>query len=459
MLKRIVIGLVVLVVIVAIVYAEVTATTPVETAVAETGRIRTYIDERAKTTLPHTYRLSMPLSGRILPIQVAEGDRVKKGSVVARLDPADLDTTAAAARARTEAIEARIRIQKLRALEDLTLHEYARIIESINAVIDAADERIKASRARLKYSDWWLVATEESFKTKAVDENTLKRARMEQASAMVDLTTDQLISRAISAFKAAMEIYPKYLKEWLVLKDRQQEVMDQELSEARTTLERVRRDRARADLESPVDGVVLTRHVANECVLPAGAPLLDIGRLEDLEVTVEVLTREVVAARVGNTVEIHGPAIGAAPIRGRVKRIEPEAFTKVSSLGVEQQRVNVVIALDPRDLKRLNEAGHPLGVGFRVRVRVFTAEKAQVVRIPRAALFRGRRSGWRVFKIENGKSVRADVEVGLMNDRYAEIVSGLASGDRVIVAPDPALEIGTRVAWEEDEGAGIRDKG
>jgi len=449
MLKRTLIGLVVLTIIVAVVYAEVTATTPVETAVAETGRIRTYIEERARTTLPHTYRLTMPLPGRILPIRVKEGDRVEKGSVVARLDPADLQTLADEARARTQAIEARIRVKKMKALEDLTLHEYARIIESIDAVIDAADERIKASQARLGYSDWWLVATEESFKTKAVDENTLKRARMEQAAARVDLTTDQLTSRAISAFKAAMEIYPKYLKEWLVLKDRESEVMDRELIEARTTLDRVRRDRGRADLESPVEGVVLRRYVANERVLPAGAPLLDIGRLEDLEVTVEVLTREVVAARVGNTVEIHGPAIGETPVRGKVVRIEPEAFTKVSSLGVEQQRVNVVIALDPRDLKRLNDSGHPLGVGFRVRVRVFTAEKADAVKIPRASLFRGRRSGWRVFKVENGRCRRADVEVGLLNDHFAEIVRGLASGDRVIVAPDPGLADGTRVSWGE----------
>ena len=448
MVKRIIVVTVVVViaaVIAAMVYADATAATAVQTANAARETIRTYIEERARTTLPRTWRLTMPLAGRIQPITIQEGAAVKQGQVVAELDPADLDTAVAEAQARVGAAEARIQKQKTHALEDLTLHEYDRVIESMAAVVQASEERVKAGQARLKYTDWWLQATEKAFLTKATDENTLKRARTERAEAHVDLATERLITRAIVAFKAAMQIYPKYLKEYLALKDMQLTVMDRELAESQSALERAKRDRSRARLVSPVDGVVLRRHVSNERVLGAGAPLLDIGRLQDLEVTVEVLTREVTAARSGNAVEIYGPVIGSKPVRGQVKRIDPAAFTKVSSLGVEQQRVNVIVTLEPDDVRRLEQTGAPFGVDYRVRVRIFTAEKTNAVTVPRSALFRGSNEVWQVFRVENGRARRVTVEVGLLNDYRAEVVKGLQAGDTVIVAPESALADGAQV--------------
>ena len=114
-----------------------------------------------------------------------------------------------------------------------------------------------------------------------------------------------------------------------------------------------------------------------------------------------MLSLDVVAAKVGDPVEIYGPAIGRPPAKGIVARIYPAGFTKVSSLGVEQQRVKVIVRFAEGELKRLL-AERRLGVGYRVRVRIFTADKTQALLIPRSALFRAADNTWQVFVVRNG---------------------------------------------------------
>ncbi len=197
-------------------------------------------------------------------------------------------------------------------------------------------------------------------------------------------------------------------------------------------------------MRSPVDGVVLNRYISNERFLSAGTTILEIGRLEDMEVEADVLTLDVVAAKVGDEVEIYGPAIGKPSARGTVTRIFPAGFTKISSLGVEQQRVKVIIRFAEEDLKRLlTERG--LGAGYRVRVRIFTGEAPQALIIPRSALFRSANSDWQVYVIRNGIARIQAVEVGLLNDEQAEIEKGLKEGDLVILAPESSLADGARV--------------
>jgi energy-coupling factor transporter ATP-binding protein EcfA2 len=172
---------------------------------------------------------------------------------------------------------------------------------------------------------------------------------------------------------------------------------------------------------------------------------LEITRFTAAEVEADILTLDVVAAKVGDAVEIYGPAIGQPSVRGKVARIFPAGFTKVSSLGVEQQRVKVVIHFDDKDeLKRLlRERG--LGVGYRVRVRIFTADKSRAILIPRSALFRAADGKWQLFAVRNGRASLQTVEVGLMNDEQAEIRSGVAEGELVVLAPESSLTDGMRV--------------
>jgi len=197
-------------------------------------------------------------------------------------------------------------------------------------------------------------------------------------------------------------------------------------------------------MTSPIDGVVLARFVTNEGHLPAGTRLLEIGRLEDLEVEADVLSVDVVGAKPGDQVEIYGPAIGASSVRGTVARVYPAGFTKVSSLGVEQQRVKVIARFKAADLDRLRQERN-LGVGYRVRVKIETAERLDALVVPRSALFRGPYGAWQVYAVRRGHAEVVDIQVGILNDELAEVTEGLSEADLVVPFPDSNLTDGERV--------------
>jgi HlyD family secretion protein len=146
-------------------------------------------------------------------------------------------------------------------------------------------------------------------------------------------------------------------------------------------------------------------------------------------------------------VEIYGPAIGAGVghgVPGVVHRIYPAGFTKISSLGVEQQRVIVVVRFGEGVLQKLRSE-RDLGVDYRVRVRIFTDENSRALIVPRSALFRGADGGWEVFVVRSGRAALQPVEVGLMNDEIAEVTKGLEAKETVVLAPESSLHHGTRV--------------
>jgi HlyD family secretion protein len=214
--------------------------------------------------------------------------------------------------------------------------------------------------------------------------------------------------------------------------------------EAEVRLKEAQRDQKRGELQSPIEGVVLERAISDERQVAAGTVLLTVGRLEDLEIEADILSQDVVNVKEDNTVEITGPAIGPQPAHGKVTRIYPAGFTKTSSLGVEQQRVKVIIAFNPDDLNRVrNERG--LGVDYRVRVKVFTTQKEDALVVPRSALFRGGDGGWQLFVVRGGKAELQPVKVGLMNDEQAEITDGIQPGEEVVLAPETSLRDGVRV--------------
>ncbi len=199
-------------------------------------------------------------------------------------------------------------------------------------------------------------------------------------------------------WSAATAMMPTMVNQYIERKSLSRAVLVKERAEAVARLKQVLQDQERGTLTSPVDGVVLARHVSNERHVEGGKVLLEIGRLEDLEVEVEVLSSDVVSVSEMNSVEIYGPAIGKPVARGVVEKIYPTGFTKVSSLGVEQQRVMVIVKFSEGELRRLrHERG--LGVDYRVRVKIYKAEKSSALTIPRSALFRGADGKWQVDKV------------------------------------------------------------
>jgi HlyD family secretion protein len=278
----------------------------------------------------------------------------------------------------------------------------------------------------------------------AATEDDLERAKVEQVQASVDYQQDVLVLRGMEAMQAATALMPTAVKQYIDRKILTHEVLKNQLHEAEVRLKEAQRDQQRGDLKSPVEGVILERAMSDERQVAAGTVLLKIGRMEDLEVEADILSQDVVNVKQDDEVEITGPAIGPNPARGKVVRIYPAGFTKTSSLGVEQQRVKVIIGFKADDLARLrNERG--LGVDYRVRVKVFTVQKDDALVVPRSSLFRGGDGGWQLFVIRSGKAELQPVKVGLMNDESAEITDGIQPDEQVILAPETSLRDGLRV--------------
>ena len=377
------------------IYLDATRPLPVQTTTAKVGRIKAYVEERARTTVPRIYHVTMPMEGRILPLTVREGDSVTKGQIVANLDETDLK-------------EAEISADEL--------------LVAMKNSVDAALANVEASKARADFTSWVHDKLKKAAETSGASEKEAREAEWQDLDAKVKQEESLANRFTTEAFYAIAKLLPDI----------------------------VERNLKRAEIKSPVDGVILRRYVSNEKTMASGSAILDIANLEQLQVTADILTDQAIRVIENQKVEIFGEAIGDEPITGRVRRVRPEAFTKISSLGVEQQRVAVEIAFNASAMEALNAAGRKLGLNYRVRVRIITAEKKGVTVVPRTALFRGDAGEWQVFRIdENNRTERADVTVGLTNDYEAEIETGLESGDRIVLAPDAALEAGTLVEFEK----------
>jgi HlyD family secretion protein len=189
---------------------------------------------------------------------------------------------------------------------------------------------------------------------------------------------------------------------------------------------------------SPVSGSVLRVLHESEGVMTAGTPILEIGAPGDMEVQVDLLSEDAVRVRPGQRVSIEAWG-GPGTLAGMVRRVEPFAFTKVSALGIEEQRVNVLI-----DLTEPRERWRRLGHGYRVQPRIVVWEARNVVQVPHSALFRDGEQ-WAVFVVENDSARLRRVGVGQHNDTHMQIVGGLTTGERIVLHPNDRIEEGTRI--------------
>jgi HlyD family secretion protein len=235
-------------------------------------------------------------------------------------------------------------------------------------------------------------------------------------------------------------ITPKLIQDYILKKQFDKQAYERQLQEAKVQLEVEKRNLERATITSPIDGVVLQRHETRRVYLQPGMPLLTLGNLDNMEVIAEVLSERAMSISPGDPVEITGEGLPDGPIAGKVLRVYPAGFKKISSLGVEQQRVNVAIAPEVRPPQ--------LGVEYRVEVRIYygTAENARV--LPRTSLFRGPQGGWMVMVVRNGYTELQPVKVGLMNDEEAQILDGISAEDLVVARPSREITPDMRVNVE-----------
>ena len=361
----------------------------VETSTVARAPMKVTVDEEGETRLRRRFVVSAPVPGRVLRIETRPGDMVKAGQTLAIIQPvapAPLD-------ARTQTIgEARV------------------------SGSDAAAARARAERDRLGID--LKQAEADAARAKALfDTGYGQKDIWEQADARVRALREALAAAA-SAVRAA----------------------EFDLAAAKAAL--VSRGEAAGGravtVTAPIAGVVLKRVQESEAVVVPGAPLLEIGNLDDLEIVADLLSTDAVKVRPGADVVIDRWG-GEGTLAGRIQRIEPSGFMKISALGVEEQRVNVVIDFaDPRERRA------SLGDGFRVEVRIVVWEKADAVSVPTSSLFR-HDGNWAVFVVDGDTLRRRIVGIGQRNDQVAEVLEGLAAGDRVVAYPGESLADGAKV--------------
>lgn len=362
----------------------------VETAEVAWGAFEQAIEEEGRTRLKERYTVSAPTAARVLRIALKEGDAVRAGDAVALLLPA------------------------LPAMID------ERSTREARARLQAAEAAVAAAQARRERA------------AVALEEAGLELQRTERLAREGFLAAARLDSARLAADGARRELEAAQAAREMAVQDRVQ---------AAAALLPTAAGGAGGGalvLRAPVDGVVLRVAQVSEAMLPAGAALLDIGDPLRMEVVAELLTTDAVQAQPGRRAVVE--RWGGPPVAGVVRRVEPGAFTKVSALGVEEQRVRVLV-----DLVDPPPAWQMMGDGFRVTLRVITQSAPQALRVPVGALFPVADGGMAVYRLDGRHARLQAVELGGRNGREAWVRTGLAAGQRVLVYPPPAVEDGRRV--------------
>lgn len=360
----------------------------IDTAGVERGPMQVTIDEEGTTRVRERFVVSAPVAGRIERIELEPGDRVVRGkTVVATLTPAASP------------------------LLDVRTHaELTAAVSAASAAVGQAQaerQRVTAVRARAQSTVERLAKL---LKTGAISEDELEAAQTTARSA------EEAVRSAEFAVARA----------------------EHELQLARARLRPSTPGGGVVTVTAPVDGVVLKRLRESASVVPVGEPLLEIGDPASLEIVADLLSTDAVRVQRGADVIVERWG-GSAPLEGRVRLVEPSGFMKISALGVEEQRVNVIVDLLAPPAQRKS-----LGDGFRVEARIVIAQAENVLKTPTSALFRVGED-WAVFRVENGVARQRIVKLGLQNGLEAEVVEGLEEGDLVVTHPGDNIVDGVAV--------------
>lgn len=364
----------------------------VDTAIVTSGPLQVSIDEEGVTRVRDVYAVSSPIAGHLARTTLDEGEAVKANETVIAsiypMDPPFLDERtraelrAAAEAARSSVALAEVELQRAQTAHDLAESNYKRAQKL------AETKTISISQLEHSYSEW-----------------ELKKAQVSSAEATIKLRKAEL------------------------------ESAEARLQQPSGPNNRDASGDCCVNITAPIDGVVLKVLARSEQAVSPGTRIAEIGDPANLEIIVDLLSSDAARIKPGATVQITDWG-GDDNITGTVRTVEPAAFTKVSSLGIEEQRVNVVI--DPASVPE------NLGHGYRVLARLGIWRDDNVLKVPIAALFRTG-GQWSVFVISDGKAMLRRIGVGQMNNSDAEVVEGLEPGDTVVLYPSDLLEDGSPV--------------
>ncbi|MEX0345895.1 MAG: efflux RND transporter periplasmic adaptor subunit [Rhizobiaceae bacterium] len=365
----------------------------VDTAPVMSGPMTVTIDQEGTTRVRNVYTVSAPIAGHLDRTSLEEGDPVEANKTIVAsihpLDPPLIDR-------RTEA-------------------ELLAAIEAARSGVAQAELEHQRALAALELAKADLERATRLFGSNIVSERDMQRAATEVALKEAQVkTTEARIRQRQAELTSARARLMRPGDEVLDIAGRQ----------------------CCVEVTAPIDGIVLSVKVKSEQAVSAGTPLAEVGNPEDLEIAVDLLSEDAVRIRPGLKAEITNWG-GERNLSATVRRVDPSAFTKISALGIEEQRVNAVLDLD--------EFEPLLGHGYRVFARLAIWKSDDVLQVPIAALFRTD-GEWAVYRADNDRASLTTIEIGHLNDESAEVISGLKSGDQVILHPSDLLEDGSLIA-------------
>lgn len=354
------------------------------------GALTVAVRDEARTRVRDIYVVSAPVSGRLLRVGNRAGERVEAGAVIAVIQPGPAVF-----------------------VDERSRQEIQAGVRSAEAALALSRAELEGAEARLAHARIEAERTETLFAAEVASQSALDRARLDVRTAAAAVGNARA---GVGVRQAALEAARVRLIEPAAAS-----------SGGRTVT-----------IRAPVTGRVLRVLQESESVVAQGAPVMEIGDPRDLEVVAELLSSD--AARISAGAPAVIDAWGEGPaLQGRVRQVEPYGFLKVSALGVEEQRVNVII--DPVDPPA---AWTAVGHGYRVEAAVTVWSAEAVVRAPVSALFR-HQGQWAVFKVVGGRARLQRVEIGHSNGEFAEVRAGLSPGERVVLHPGQSIADGLAV--------------
>lgn len=360
----------------------------VETEVIQSRDITVEVEEEGKSRIREVFTVSAPITGQMLRNNLHPGDKVvKDDTVVVSIRPAAPGLLDARLKRVAEAAAA-----------------------SARASVGLAQAEVKQAEAQLTFTRTELERAERLSQQGTISDRALDKARLDVATA----------AAALDSAKASLTVRERELQR------AEAALIENEASGGPCCTE----------IKAPVTGRILRVLTESEKVVQAGTPLIEIGDPSDIEIVAEVLSRDAVEIRPGAAAVIGN--WGGPPLEATVRRVDPSAITKVSALGIEEQRVPVI--LDLADAPQVEQ----LGDGFRVVARITVWEGKGLAAVPVAALFR-QGGDWAVYTVANGRAELRPVQLGRRNATFAEVTAGLAAGDTVIIHPSDQMADGVSV--------------
>jgi HlyD family secretion protein len=379
-----------------LVYAMNARPVEVETGLVSEGPLTVYVSEEGKTRVRNRYVVAAPVAGSMQRVVLKPGDKVESGkTVLTRIEPAISPLLDTRARMQAQAN-----------------------VDAATAARSRANENIEMARTGLKYAqaNWDRIKNNTDKGTVSdTDRDTFEREA-------------EMKAREVRSAEFALQ------------------VADYELAQAKAALLQIEKPAeggASIDVRAPVNGVVLRVQQESTTIVAPGTPILEVGDPTDLEIEAEILSRDAVAIQPGAevTVEQWG---GDEPAKARVRRVEPAAFTKVSALGVEEQRVLVL-----SDFVAQTSALKSLGDRYRVEVRVAVWHSDKTLLVPSGALFR-EGSEWKTFLFDNGNAKVVTVKAGRTDGKLTQVLEGLKAGDEVLMHPPDTVKDGSDVVKRDE---------